>query len=181
MHIKNWPTDLKLLYSSVLYSLFRKVCVCGSNCRMVLNDSLNQFTRSDSLELFGLSSATDSTAACQMLPQRRGFTRRGRVAGGGPGGGRDLLPNSPVWVLTLSTARPDFTCEQRTENPPDPFNTLNQTIPSILSDNFRRKYFCWKSLRTVLRRAGLFYKDAIGYLPFRCLHSSRCVSSRYVI
>ncbi len=83
--------------------------------------------------------------------------------------------------FSLSTARPDFTYEQRTEQPPDPFNTLNQTVPSILSDNFRRTYFCWKSLRTVLRRAGLFYKDAIGHLPSRCLHSSRCVSSRYVI
>ncbi len=113
-----------------------------------------------------------------MTLPRRGFTRRGRVTGADRG--RDLLPNSPVWILPLSTSRPDFTCEQHTEQPPDPFNALNQT-PSILANNFRPTYFCWKSLRTVLRRAGLVYKDAIGYLPFRCLHSSRCVSSRYVI
>uniref|UniRef100_A0A672KFK0 CD166 antigen homolog n=2 Tax=Sinocyclocheilus grahami TaxID=75366 RepID=A0A672KFK0_SINGR len=42
--------------------------------------------------------------------------------------GRDLLANPPL----LSTARPDFTCDLSTEQPPDPFNALNQRVLSIL-------------------------------------------------
>ncbi len=114
-----------------------------------------------------------------MTLPRRGFTRRGRVTGADRG--RDFAAqlsgvNSPSLhfssrIHLRTTHRATAWSFQRAQ--PDALDTI--------ANNFRPTYFCWKSLRAVLRRAGLVYKDAIGYLPFRCLRSSRCVSSRYVI